>query len=98
MRFDPWEADGATMWLVTTRGDLPDDHEQRDYDASAGAWDDYHGRILELEIGGFTRDGEESTQYGRRWICNLSRGIERMSIGIERIASTDPAGPASSLP
>ncbi len=74
------------MWLVTTRGDLPDDYEQRAHTAAATAWNDYHGRILELEIGGFARDGEESTQYGRRWVCDLLRGVEQMSVGIERTA------------
>lgn len=44
--------DDHRMWLVTTEGDLPDDYEQREHDASIGAWDDYAGRILELEIYG----------------------------------------------
>jgi len=65
-------------------GDLPDDYEQREHDASAPAWNDYHGRILELEIDGYTRDGDESTQYGRRWVYDLFRGIERVSVAIER--------------
>jgi len=43
------------MWLVTTHGDLPDDYEERERDASPQAWDDYAGRILELEIGGYMR-------------------------------------------
>ena len=84
MRLDLRDADAATMWHVTTSGDLPDDYEQRDHDAPACAWDDYHGRILELEIGGFTRDGEEATTYGRRWISTLFRGVERMTVAIER--------------
>jgi hypothetical protein len=67
----PTPVDTPRMWLVTTHGDLPDD-EQRVHDASAPAWDDYHGRILELEIAGFARDGEESSQYGRRWEYDLS--------------------------
>jgi len=38
------------VWTVTTTGDLPDDHEERVHDASAAAWLDYNGRILEYEI------------------------------------------------
>ncbi|HET7426487.1 MAG TPA: hypothetical protein VFJ50_05575 [Gemmatimonadales bacterium] len=76
--------DAPRMWLVTTRGDLPDDYEQREYTASAAAWNDYHGRILEFEIAGFARNGEESSQYGRPWICDPIRGVERMTVGIER--------------
>jgi len=75
------------MSHVTTSGDLPDDYEQRDHDASASAWDDYHGRILELEISGFTRDSEEATSYGRRWVSMLFRDVERMTVAIERAAT-----------
>jgi hypothetical protein len=74
------------MWLVTTEGDLPDDYEQRQHEASTRAWDDYAGRILELEIDGYTRTDEQAAEYGRRWVCHLSRGIERMNITIERVA------------
>src|SRR4051794_6901139 len=59
-------ADAPTMWLVTTEGDVPDDYEQREHRTAVDAWNDYQGRILELEINGFTRDTEEGTQYGRR--------------------------------
>jgi hypothetical protein len=73
------------MWLVTTNGDLPHDRERREHGASTPAWDDYSGRILELEIDGFTRDGGEP-EYGRRWRCDLARGVERISVTIERTA------------
>ena len=43
------------VWTVTTAGELPDEHERRVYDTSIPAWDDYHGRILELEVHGYTR-------------------------------------------
>ena len=59
------------MWRVTTTGDLPDDREQREHRTAVHAWNDYHGRILELEIGGFIRDREQATQYGRQWVCAL---------------------------
>jgi len=81
-----WIADAAPMWQVTTRGDLPDEYEQRDHHASANAWDDYQGRILELEMGGFARDGDEAIEYGRRWALTLFRGVERMTVAIERTA------------
>ena len=84
MRLDRWDADASTMWHVTTSGDLPDDYEQRDYQRALWAWDDYQGRILELEICGFTRTGEEATEHGRRWVSTLCRGVERMSVAIER--------------
>jgi hypothetical protein len=74
----------AMSWTVTTIGDLPDEHERRQHGASALAWSDYAGRILELEIDGFTRDREEATQYGRRWACDLYRGVERTRVTIER--------------
>jgi hypothetical protein len=70
-------------WHVTTEGDLPDDAEHREHDASGPAWHDYAGRILELEIHGYVRDHEDG-QYGRRCVCELSRGIERMRVTIER--------------
>jgi len=72
------------VWTVTTHGELPDEYEQRMYDTSAEAWNDYAGRILELEIHGFARDGEEAAQYGRRWVSVFLRGVERMSVAIER--------------
>jgi hypothetical protein len=74
------------MFRVTTRGDLPDDYEQRDHRTSVHAWNDYAGRILDLEINGFTRDAEEAIEYGRRWTASLSRGAERITITIERTA------------
>ena len=74
------------MWIVTTTGDLPDDHERREHRTAVHAWNDYSGRILELEIDGFARDREEATQYGRRWGCELRRGIEQISLTIERTA------------
>jgi len=76
--------DDPAMWTVTTVGDLPDDHESRRHAESAAAWDDYAGRILELEINGFTCVGEQANQYGRRWRCSLSRGVEQMTVTIER--------------
>jgi hypothetical protein len=56
----PGIVDAAAMWLVTSTGDLPDDFEQRDHHAAADAWSDHWGRILELEIHSFARDGEEA--------------------------------------
>lgn len=76
------------MWRVTTQGDLPDDYEEREHDASARAWDDYAGRIFELEINGYGRVGEEATEYGRRWVSTLYRGIEQITVAIERTAPT----------
>jgi len=72
------------MWTVTTHGDLPDDHEQRDHDTTLSAWSDYWGRILELEIHGFTRTCEDAISYGRAWASSLTRGIEYMTVTIER--------------
>ncbi|MEP7022164.1 MAG: hypothetical protein ABI808_16090 [Pseudonocardiales bacterium] len=72
------------MWIVTTDGELPDEHEQRVHDASARAWDDYLGRILELEVHGYAKHGEEAASHGRRWGCELRRGRERISVSIER--------------
>ena len=74
------------MWIVTTTGDLRDDHELREHRTAVHAWNDYSGRILELEIDGFTRDREEATQHGRRWGCELRRGIEQIRVTIERTA------------
>jgi len=76
--------DAAAVWLVTSTGDLPDDFEQRDHQAAADAWSDYWGRILELEIHSFARDGAEATQNGRRWVSVFLRGVERMTVAIER--------------
>jgi len=69
---------------VTTHGALPDEHEQRQYDAWASAWNDYAGRILELEIHGYARYHEEALSYGRRWACGLSRDVEQITVTIER--------------
>ena len=70
-------------WTVTTEGELPDEHELRRHEGAARAWDDYFGRILELEVHGFTRDGEE-VAYGKRWTCELHRGAEQIRVSIER--------------
>ena len=75
-----------SVWTVTTDGDLPDEHELRVHDASIPAWDDYRGRILELEVHGFSQDSEGAVEYGRRWVCELRRGAERISVTIERTA------------
>ena len=72
------------MWLVTTEGDLPDDNERREHFTSPDAWQDYWGRILELEIHGFTRTCEDAISYGRAWASSLTRGIEYMTVTIER--------------
>ena len=86
-RFLPHDSDTVRLVLiVTTTGDLPDEHEQREHRTAVHAWNDYSGRILELEIGGFTRDREQATEYGRRWVCDLYRGAERISVTIERTA------------
>ncbi|MGH3381091.1 MAG: hypothetical protein ACRDP6_40795 [Actinoallomurus sp.] len=70
----------TARWTVTTSGELPDEHETRRHDNSRAAWDDYTGRILELEIQGYHRDTEEAVDYGRRWACDLHRGIERITV------------------
>ena len=72
------------MWAVTTEGDLPDDYERREHAEALAAWSDCDGRILELEIGGFEREGEDASRYGRRWTCELLRGAERISVTIQR--------------
>ena len=77
------------MLIVTTTGDLPDEHEQREHRTAVHAWNDYSGRILELEIDGFTRDREQATEYGRRWVCDLYRGAERITITIERVTELE---------
>jgi hypothetical protein len=74
------------MWTVTTVGDLPDEYESRRHAASAAAWDDYAGRILELEINGYSRDNE-TVDYGRRSVCQLYREQEQISVTIERTQS-----------
>ena len=80
------------MWLVTTGGDLPDGDKQCSHELPHAAWSDYNGRILELEIDGFARDAEEALQYGRCWVCNLTRGIEQVSVTIERgVAAESPS-------
>ena len=71
------------MWTVTTTGDLPDEHERRAHDTSAAAWSDYWGRILELEIHGYRRDGPETVEYGRGWEHGLRRDGEQISVRIE---------------
>jgi len=35
-------------------------------------------------IGGFRHYGEEATKYGRLWASTLFRGVERMTVAIER--------------
>ena len=55
------------MWAVTTQGDLPDEHESHHHHESVPAWDDYHGRILELEAHGYTQKWEGAAEYGKRW-------------------------------
>jgi hypothetical protein len=73
------------MWTVTTtRGDLPDEYERREHLTSVHAWNDYQGRILQLEIDGFVKVGEESTKQGREWVCDLYRGHERIAVTIQR--------------
>lgn len=72
------------MWTVTTDGDLPDEREQREHHNSIPAWDDYWGRILELEIHGYERVSEGAADYGRLWECDLSRGAEQIRVSIER--------------
>jgi hypothetical protein len=74
------------MWHVATEGDLPNEYGHREHEGSIAAWDDYAGRILECEIDGFARADEEATQYGRTWVCSLSRGVQRMNVSIERVA------------
>ena len=76
------------MWLVTTEGELADDYERSEHANTMWASQDYSGRILELEIDGYEQTDEESTRYGRRWVANLSRGIERINVTIERVAQT----------
>ena len=72
------------VWTVTTAGELPDEHELRVHDTSIPAWDDYHGRILELEVHGYTQESEGAAEYGKRWVCDLRRGIEQIRVTIER--------------
>ena len=76
------------MWTVTTVGDLPDERELREHATAVHAWTDYHGRILELEIDGFTKDSETAEKYGREWVSVLYRGSERISVTIERTATS----------
>ena len=70
-------------WTVTTVGEFPDEREHRAHNTATRAWDDYWGRILELEIHGYSRD-RETAAYGRRWACDLYRGQERLTVCIER--------------
>ena len=74
------------MWTVTTDGDFPDEHERRVHDTSIPAWHDYRGRIFELEVYGYTQESEGAVEYGRRWACELRRGIEQIRVTIERTA------------
>jgi len=78
------------MWTVTTSGDLPDEQESRHHAESPGAWNDYAGRIVELEINGYMRDSETAVKYGSWWICELSRGQEQISVSVERAAGPAP--------
>jgi len=73
------------LWNVTTDGDLPDEYEHRDHYTSGDAWSDYWGRILELEIHGYVRDGEETVEYGRTWVHHLVRYGEQVTVTIERV-------------
>jgi hypothetical protein len=66
--------------------ELPDDFERREHFTSPAAWSDYWGRVLELEIHGFTRDHEETTEYGKSWAFSLLRGHEWLTVAIERTA------------
>ena len=75
------------MWQVTTQRDRLGETERVEYERSVGAWDDYTTRIFRLELDGFLRDGEEATEYGRKWYCSLVRGTERVGVEIERTAS-----------
>lgn len=75
---------GVPVWIVTTIGDLPDDCEQREHEAAVLAWNDYEGRILELEIDGFLKDSEAATKYGLQWMCQLYRGQEPITVSIAR--------------
>ncbi len=70
---------------MTTDGDLPDEHESRLYELSEPAWSDYRGLILELEVHGFSQENEGAAEYGKRWLCELERGAERIRVTIERI-------------
>ena len=64
--------DSAVLWAVTTQGDLPDEHESRDHPESVPAWDEYWGRILELEVHGYSQECEGAAEYGKRWVCELT--------------------------
>ena len=77
---------GSMPWIVTTEGELPDEYERREHDTSAAAWSDYWGRILELEIHGYRRDGPEVVESGRAWVHRLRRDVERIGVRIERTA------------
>jgi hypothetical protein len=80
-----WRADDLRVWMVTTVGALADERDERRHERSAPAWDDCSGRILDLEIDGFTREGEQAVDYGRRWECDLSRGTEHVAVTSERV-------------
>jgi hypothetical protein len=73
------------MWTVTTESELIDERESRRHPIPAQAWDDYNGRILELDIDGFTKGAETATEYGRRWVAELNRGLEHINVVIERL-------------
>jgi len=53
------------VWNVTTDGDLSDNPEHRDHYTSVDAWSDYWGRILELEIHGYVRNGGFRVWFSR---------------------------------
>jgi hypothetical protein len=72
------------MWTVTTVGDLPNDCKRSEHTSTVDAWADYQVRILELEVDGFTHKGETAAKYGREWVSELHRGLERVSVTIDR--------------
>ena len=76
--------DRSRCTYLPADGDFPDEHESRDHPESVPAWDEYWGRILELEVHGYTQEWEGAADYGKRWLCELSRGAERISVTIER--------------
>jgi hypothetical protein len=82
------------VWTVTTRGDLPDEFECREHETFADAWNDFKGRILELEIDGFTRSGGTRLKTG--WVSDLCRGQEHITVTIERAAERGPPEPNTS--
>ena len=63
---------------------LPDECEQREHHTTTTAWADYERRVLELEMNGFVKDSEAATESGLRWVCELSRGQEGITVSIAR--------------